>query len=202
MGTRNLTMVVIDGEYKVAQYGQWDGYPEGQGKTCLNFLHKLMENSMLDEFAGKVRKLREYTKEDIESINKRIDSGEIDNWQKKYPALTRDTGAEILDFILDSPDGEKVYIDLNFAADSLFCEWAWLIDLDKKTFEAYRGFNHKPLTEEDRFYFLVNNEADSRDYLSGEPYHAIVKIAEWDLENLPTEEEFLNANAFNEDEED
>ena len=27
MGTRNLTCVFKDGEYKVAQYGQWDGYP-------------------------------------------------------------------------------------------------------------------------------------------------------------------------------
>lgn len=38
MGTRNLTCVVLDGEYKVAQYGQWDGYPEGQGRTILEFL--------------------------------------------------------------------------------------------------------------------------------------------------------------------
>lgn len=25
MGTRNLTAVYLDGQYKVAQYGQWDG---------------------------------------------------------------------------------------------------------------------------------------------------------------------------------
>lgn len=31
MGTRNLTAVYLDGQYKVAQYGQWDGYPEGRG---------------------------------------------------------------------------------------------------------------------------------------------------------------------------
>ncbi len=37
-GTRNLTCVVVGGEYKVAQYGQWDGYPSGQGLTALNFL--------------------------------------------------------------------------------------------------------------------------------------------------------------------
>lgn len=35
MGTRNLTAVYLDGQYKVAQYGQWDGYPEGQGITAL-----------------------------------------------------------------------------------------------------------------------------------------------------------------------
>ena len=27
MGTRNLTAVYLDGEYKIAQYGQWDGLP-------------------------------------------------------------------------------------------------------------------------------------------------------------------------------
>lgn len=37
MGTRGLTMVICDGETKVAQYGQWDHYPEGNGITCLEF---------------------------------------------------------------------------------------------------------------------------------------------------------------------
>ena len=30
MGTRHLIAVQLDGEYKIAQYGQWDGYPEGK----------------------------------------------------------------------------------------------------------------------------------------------------------------------------
>ena len=38
MGTRNLTIVLKDGEHKVAQYCQWDGYPEGQGRTAFNLL--------------------------------------------------------------------------------------------------------------------------------------------------------------------
>jgi hypothetical protein len=32
MGTRNLTIVIADKKIKVAQYGQWDGYIEGNGK--------------------------------------------------------------------------------------------------------------------------------------------------------------------------
>lgn len=37
MGTRNLTCVVLDGKYVVSSYGQWDGYPSGQGKQFLIF---------------------------------------------------------------------------------------------------------------------------------------------------------------------
>ena len=54
MGTRNLTAVFMDGEYKVAQYGQWDGYPEGQGATCLVFLRDEMDEAKFREQLGKV----------------------------------------------------------------------------------------------------------------------------------------------------
>lgn len=38
MGTRNLVAVFVDGKYQIAQYGQWDGYPSGQGLTVLKFV--------------------------------------------------------------------------------------------------------------------------------------------------------------------
>jgi hypothetical protein len=49
MGTRNSTLIQVDGEYKVAQYCQWDGYPSGQGVGILESLRnsnlqKLREN--------------------------------------------------------------------------------------------------------------------------------------------------------------
>jgi len=40
MGTRHLICVVKGKEYIVAQYGQWDGYPTGQGIGVLNFFKK------------------------------------------------------------------------------------------------------------------------------------------------------------------
>ena len=40
MGTRNLTCVVHKGKIRMAQYGQWDGYPQGLGKDIAKVLQK------------------------------------------------------------------------------------------------------------------------------------------------------------------
>ena len=37
MGTRNLTVVVHNQEVKVAQYGQYDGFPDSLGVKLLKF---------------------------------------------------------------------------------------------------------------------------------------------------------------------
>lgn len=37
MGTRSLVVVKMDGAYRVAQYGQWDGGADGVGLAVLNF---------------------------------------------------------------------------------------------------------------------------------------------------------------------
>ena len=41
MGTRNLTVVVKDEQVRVAQYGQWDGYPEVTGRGILKILREI-----------------------------------------------------------------------------------------------------------------------------------------------------------------
>jgi hypothetical protein len=74
MGTRNLTIVKADEVTRVAQYCQWDGYPSGQGATVLDFLHK----ANLEKFKEKVEKLHFLSDREIEQKWKELgadDSG-------------------------------------------------------------------------------------------------------------------------------
>lgn len=82
----------------------------------------------------------------------------------------------------------------NFVADSLFCEYAYVIDLDKNTFEVYEGFIKTPLSEEDRFCFLQERRRD-------ETYYPVKLVKSYALNSLPSEEEFLNDFEEDEDEE-
>lgn len=187
MGTRNLTAVFVDGEYKIAQYGQWDGYPEGQGKTALDFARKLADENFRHSFTEKVRACRWITEEEVNAINAKIKSGEIKDWTKEYPELWRDACADILQMVMDR-GGLALKNEIEFAADSLFCEWAWVIDLDKNTFEGFEGFNeNSPLTENDRFGFL-----SLKTYISGDRYYPVKLVKAYSLDNLPSDEQFFS----------
>ena len=202
MGTRHLTCVVKDGEYKVAQYGQWDGYPEGQGKTVLNFLKNEMNREL---FENKISKVSFITSEEnqarwveagAEPNSQWVSMDVSDKHKKMYPENSRDTGAEILSLIQNSDRPVKLQNDLDFAADSLFCEWCYVVDLDKNTFEVYEGFNQQPLDENERFYGL-NYDPEHRT----EKYYPVKHVITFSLDCLPTEEEFLNTFKNNEEEE-
>lgn len=187
MGTRNLTAVFIDGEYKIAQYGQWDGYPGGQGITCLKFLRDKMDE---EKFKSALRELDWINREELDKMwadagaeNGMISLEKAKVFESKHPEFSRDTAAEILELVQNGFVGKKMQNEIAFAADGLSCEWAWVVDFDKRTFEAYQGFSHTPTTKDDRFYFLREREKNG--------YTAVKIVKSWSLDNLPTNEDFL-----------
>jgi hypothetical protein len=214
MGTRNLTMVISEGKTKVAQYGQWDGYPEGQGKTILSFLHKVN----LNEFRKRLKSVSFFTKKDLKEIEKKdekTNGKESAKLYKEKPWISRDLGGEILNAIMygkykgtdDNFEKKnfKVVVDklidqTSFAADSLFCEWLWLIDLDKNTFEAYTGFNTSPLEDDARFKYLEKGLKQEKNH-SGNEYFPVKHVVTFKLDKLPNETEFLEAFEFLNEEE-
>jgi hypothetical protein len=175
MGTRNVTMVIESAETKIAQYGQWDGYPRGQGLTALKFLRSKGFN--LKKFTEKIRGLRWLTDKEVEKVNA------DPNWTENYPYLSRDAGAQILEMVYK----KKVLGLVNneeFVGDGLMCEWAYVIDLDKKTFEVYKGFNVHPVAKNNRFA-KYNKDSKKGEYF---PPRLIKKFS---LDKLPTIKEFM-----------
>jgi len=188
MGTRHLTVVVMDGKYKVAQYGQWDGYPDGQGIRILRFL----ENEFVEhKFRTNLRKLKvAETEEEFNALDV-LYQGK-DHWPAEFD---RDTGSEILKLIQDGKVESGFLVNHIRFAGCGDCEYVWLIDLDKRVFECYEGWNVEPLHYGDRFFFL--GQPDRED-----GYYPAKFFKRWDLAELPTEQEFLDAFKTEEDEED
>lgn len=169
MGTRNLTLVLKNNEYKVAQYCQWDGYLDGQGKQVIAFvIGYLQDPEKLKQFTENVLSAKEISDEDLKALwvecgaspDSNMVSLDVSNkFSKKHPQLHRDFGANILEYIYSTPNA-KIRKETEFAKDSLFCEFAYLINLDNNTVEFYKGFNKAPLTSEDRFFNLQDLEEE------------------------------------------
>jgi len=127
MGTRGLTKVIKNDKIVVAQYGQWDHYPSGQGLTALRFLR---DESNVEKLEKGLYWLYETNDEDIEKTAERTG----DNFQTAYPSLIRDTGAEILELIANAKGAIPILLNTDFEKDELFCEGVFTVDLDKKIF--------------------------------------------------------------------
>ena len=135
MGTRNLTKVIDrNGEIKVAQYGQWDGYPSGQGVNALlhAYNHKQIEKGL--------DKVRWATQEQLDAINNDLSNWTTDfNFSEMYPTLSRDTCADILGYVAWSL-GEVLLVDNSeFENDDLFCEGVYTIDFQQGKFISNYG---------------------------------------------------------------
>lgn len=201
MGTRHLVAVYENYECKIAQYGQWDGYPSGQGIDALKFCREnLLENENLQKFKSQLNKVRFVTSEEyaklweeiginINANNGYVTFAESEFFHTKYPYFSRDNGADILRMVFKSSDDENEILmknSINFAADSIFCEWAYVIDLDKMTFEVFKGFNTLTLDKtnpKERFAYLVPDRENG--------YKPIKFLNEFSIYNLPSNEVFL-----------
>jgi hypothetical protein len=191
VGTRGLTGFVVGGtEY--LQYQQCDSYPSGVGIDVLKWL----KNANLERVVEQAKALKLIdpestpTAEQIKACapwtNLGVSEGKTSDWY----CLVRETQGDpqaILDcgYVRDASD---------FALDSLFCEWAWVIDLDRAVFQAYEGFQKAPHAE-GRFADRVISEPELPYPSSTSRYWPIKLKAEWSLERLPTDEEFLALEA-------
>lgn len=199
MGTRNLTMVIKGGKPVVAQYGQWDGYPSGQGATILTFLRrrKKIDALLFKVDSGRVRFINKADEEHSAKVLKALgcEDGWMNDAQAKmynatFPFLSRDHGGKILDEIAGTMEKEIVLSDSSsFAGDSLSCEWAYVVDFDKRILEVYSGFNRVPVPKGERFYSLNAATQKNKQYVKG--YYPVKLVKKYSLDALPTKRTFV-----------
>jgi hypothetical protein len=149
-----------------------------------------------------------------------MDQAEL--YKLEYPYLSRDHGADILELVLkhgthapqrvmekfgtmamprwkimpiESKDVKPLLIEdsTDFIKDSLFCEWAYVIDLDEGTLEAYEGFNKEPVPAGQRFSDVEKNDGE---------YYPCKLAGKWKLSDLPSKDEFLQKLEPQEDEDE
>ncbi|MBY0361838.1 MAG: hypothetical protein K2X45_08010 [Phreatobacter sp.] len=190
MGTRHLIAIALDGRYRLAQYGQWDGYPSGQGVGVLEFLRQ----QNMETFKEKVRLVRFINDEERDQLFERLlgrprskgaSPEDVEAFNAAYQTLSRDAGHKILTMIANATEEVLALNNIDFAGDSLWCEYAYVIDLDLETFEVYKGGNTDAVLAHERFHGFPPSD--------NEEYQPVRLWQAWPLNALPSRTEFLEA---------
>jgi len=197
MGTRHLQCVYVGGEYKVAKYCQWDGYPDAVGVDTLKFIRDKMDEEKFKQALGRCvfvsdKEISElYEEAGIDIADGWVGYEDAQKFARLHPQIDRDMSDEIFEWIQESSLNRiPLKNSLEFASNSLACEWVYVLDLDRRTFEVYEGFNQDALDEDERFI----NMAPYQSY-SESTYYPVKLAKLWDLSNLPSNQEFLNTFA-------
>lgn len=156
MGTRHRQLVITkDGDAKVRQYGQWDGYPSHQGVKILEYLR----SANLEKYQQNLEKLRPATNDELDAIDKLGDVAD-----DVFPYLSRDCGAKIHKMI---EDGIVKFVQIIPENEAIkWCKGFYTIDFQTSEFVSEYGdetvifpLNGLPTNEE--YLSMFTNENDN-----------------------------------------
>lgn len=171
MWTRHIIAVKQAWVFKVANYGQWDGYPTGQGEAIRAFLSEVD----MDIFKEKISACRAITSQELEDIPD-VDENWVE-WPEAYPWLSRDAWASILSYIME--DKSVLKMAENCLTPNMWIEWSYLINLDAMTLSVYR-------------WSILSHEKYVRKPNDHRPAAA---LHTYSLDNLPTKTDWLHKYA-------
>ena len=142
MGTRGAFGVRVNGVDKVG-YNQFDSYPSGRGVEVLKFVRGMVDKNVSPtlelDYKTKATALvvvdddKKPTKAQRTALKKwsnlEVSEQKLTDWY----CLLHSTHGDIAKTL------ESGYIvdHLSFLTDSLFCEWAYIINFDERTLEVY-----------------------------------------------------------------
>lgn len=144
MGTRGITQVIDSaGKTVVAQYGQWDHYPDGQGLNILSFISGY---NVVEQLEKALFKCYFATESELEEMYKpyvtpdgMMTMDNSDKFSVMYPSLTRNTGSDILKVVTYSTGRVPLSNQIDFIEDDLMCEGIYTIDFQTRLFVSQYG---------------------------------------------------------------
>lgn len=151
MGTRGALGFIVNGETKVC-YNHFDSYPDAVGYDVVEFLDATFKKHgptggivWLRQKATELQEVKtdKPTPDDIVRLAKYARQRNDFDPNIEWYDLLRHTHGK-LGMILDAGVYE---CSLDFLNDGLFCEHAYIVNLDEETLEYYEGFfKYKPLS--------------------------------------------------------
>ena len=149
MSTRGAYGFRKNGVDKIT-YNHFDSYPSGLGADFARFCARVGAeglNRLCDE-ATLVQSRATPTKEQIEECVKAgyFDESVGDRSEKDWYCLLRGLMGNFDEYERLAETGERLYMidDADFLKDSLFCEYAYVANLDEGVLEFWTGFQKKP----------------------------------------------------------
>lgn len=168
MGTQGLVGWVIDGEVKAA-YNHFDSYPSGLGTNVFTYVRERLDS--VEGWRERVRgvEMVNETTPGLPESNEALASEDLLRRAREAGLVNTSVGGRSKDVTVyqalrdaqgDLTAYEKVQAmpdSREFAADSLFCEWGYLVNLDDGKVEVYKGFQREP-HDRGRFSTLTNDD--------------------------------------------
>lgn len=176
MGTRGAYGFHRDGVDKLT-YNHYDSYPDGLGEDIVKFcrttsigeMHEIFDRIiMVDNWAAEEKP----SLEQIEECKAFYDSSV--GFPTEWYSLLRHAQGDMNAF----KQGLRYMIENSeFMKDSLFCEWAYIINLSTEKLEVYRGFQKEP--QKNRYY--LSSEEAPKDT----QFFNVALLVEFPLEDIP-----------------
>ena len=177
MGTRGAYGFIKNGKMKIT-YNHYDSYLSELGFSIMRFI-AATSNMELNEIFDNIIMVNGDsipTQEQIEECKKylNLDVGNqnIDDWY----CLLRNAQGNLNEY----KNGLRYMIDnKEFMGDSLFCEYAYILNLDNNYLEIYKGFNKDIETDNDYTRFRQNDgryvEVENFDTVSFDSIRELLK---------------------------
>ncbi len=180
MGTRGLSGFKYKNQYYL-MYNQYDSYPESLGNAVIEFIKHVVKFNRIGTLKRNVSKLIKVnndiipTPEQIIKYTKYSNTGVSEQSLLDWYCLLYDLHGEKILYEILNGNVEHFDDSEDFGKNSLFCEYAYIMNLDSMEVDFYKGFqksgqksNHfgeKP---------YINTRSNGTKYIS--EYYPIKKV--------------------------